>query len=119
VGAALRRARELAELSQSELGRQAAMAANVISRIESDERPFPAFATIARLAEPLGLSLDQLAAECGLLTKKREGRAPALASVTAELNGLRKDLQRLVDRFEALVARLEEESPARTPRRRR
>ena len=61
LGTSLRKAREQAGLSQSGLARAAGIAPDVVSRIESGARANPGFATVARLASALGLSLDALA----------------------------------------------------------
>jgi transcriptional regulator with XRE-family HTH domain len=52
--------RERRRLSAPELARDSAVAVDTVRSLEGGRVPTPAFLTIARLAEVLGLSLDEL-----------------------------------------------------------
>ena len=59
----LSEARADAGLSREALARQAGVSTETIRAIERGRTPTPAFYTVARIARPLGLSLDALDAE--------------------------------------------------------
>lgn len=60
IGARVRVMRELRGLSQGQLAYKAGTTPPQISRLENDERPKAWAATLARIAEALGTSLDYL-----------------------------------------------------------
>ena len=75
-GAALRRLRLAAGMSQEQLGLEAGVQRNFISLIETDQNQ-PTITTIVRLARALGMKASQLVAEAeveGSSGKKRTGR---------------------------------------------
>jgi len=80
LGQVLKAERTRAGLSQSELADSTGLASNHIARLERGEKAFPRFDTVAKLAKELGLSLDWIAAECGL-GPKRQPSARALRMV--------------------------------------
>jgi transcriptional regulator with XRE-family HTH domain len=86
VGQLLQAARRRAKLSQAELAANAGLAANHVARLERGEKAYPRFDTVAKLAAQLGVSLDWIAAECGLVTGPRRPPAPALRRVLTALN---------------------------------
>ena len=112
VGQQLQVAREKANLSQAELAEAVGLAPNHVARLERGEKAFPRFDTIARLAGELGLSLDTIAAECGISGfSKGAGRgqslrktlksvqiaADSLAEAHRELSGtVTEDLRRAI-----------------------
>lgn len=61
LGRTIRAERRRAGLTQAELARKAGIASNHLSRLESGEKIDPRFATIAKLALALNVSLDRLA----------------------------------------------------------
>jgi transcriptional regulator with XRE-family HTH domain len=61
LGRTIRAERRRAGLTQAELARRAGIASNHLSRLESGEKIDPRFATIAKLALALNVSLDRLA----------------------------------------------------------
>lgn len=81
----LRAAREKANLSQAELAEGAGLVANHVARLERGDKAYPRFETIARLAGELGLSLDAIAAECGIpgFTKGTDKGTSLRRSLTA------------------------------------
>jgi transcriptional regulator with XRE-family HTH domain len=107
IGDALRDARERAGISQSALARMTGIAPNIVSRIEAGERPNPQFATVARLARALGISLDGLAADCGLMPRSDSNSRPSanLAAI-ADLHSVGKQLEQLQSRVVDAVQKL-------------
>lgn len=67
LGDVIRLARERAGLTQSELGKAAGISAAQISQIETGARRDPQFSTVSRIATVLGVPMDQLAADAGLI----------------------------------------------------
>ena len=100
LGDALREARERAGISQLEAGEEAGVAPNMISRLESGERQDARFTTIARIARALDTSLDELAADCGLVPRRRGGaatRAVIPVEIAAELRRLSARMNELTE----------------------
>jgi transcriptional regulator with XRE-family HTH domain len=73
--------REHAKLSQAELAEGAGLAPNHVARLERGEKAFPRFDTVAKLARELGVSLDWIAAECGIGPEVRREQGPTLRRV--------------------------------------
>lgn len=65
IGDVLARARKHANLSQAAVARECGLSKGELSQIERGVRTDPRFTTVARLADIVGLSLDQLAHEIG------------------------------------------------------
>jgi transcriptional regulator with XRE-family HTH domain len=65
LSAALRLARERANLTQSQLADRVGLAPSHIARLETGDRLNPRFETIARIAAELGASLDEIAIAAG------------------------------------------------------
>jgi transcriptional regulator with XRE-family HTH domain len=99
IGQFLKAARERAGLSQQALAQEASIAATQVSRIESGQRLSPHFATIAKIADALDISLDEIAVACGL-------RSPsAQASLTTRRHHfarIKSDLSEISIRLEKL-----------------
>jgi transcriptional regulator with XRE-family HTH domain len=74
-GALLRQAR--GERSMVEIAAAAGVSSETLRKIETGRAPTPAFFTVAALASALGLSLDELAAECSQGAGREE---PALSA---------------------------------------
>ena len=108
IGAVLREARERAGISQSGLGQLIGMAPNMISRIEAGVRETPSFATIARIAGALGISLDQVAGECGLIPKgdRSSTRSANAVAAMAEIQSVKRALERVQGQLDRAAARL-------------
>lgn len=83
IGPYLRLARERVGLSQRELSLRTGITQAAISKIESPAKGKPYFESIAKIAEVLGLSMDQLAADCGLISE-RSHRGQKLDSAELE-----------------------------------
>ena len=83
IGARVRERRERLGLSQRALARRVGVSVAFVSCVERGER-LPSLETLARLADCLGLSLDELAL----------GRGPCLAGQCA----LMRDLRALVEK---------------------
>ena len=93
-------------MTQSGLGQVTGMAANMISRIESGERPTPQFVTVARMAAALGISLDTLAVECGLVVPPHvRGKSAATESSMGDLLRIQREAERLQLAIDAALAR--------------
>jgi transcriptional regulator with XRE-family HTH domain len=119
LGAALREARERAGLSQSALGQLAGLAPNMISRIESGERPNPQFATIARIAKAIGVSLDTIAADCGLMPKGGPAMDSGNAIVVGDLLAIAREVANLQERVGSTISKLNRGvAPGRRSRKR-
>jgi transcriptional regulator with XRE-family HTH domain len=98
LGDVLRRARERAKLSQSELADAAGVSQVVISRIEANTRESPRFVNVLKIAYACGLSLDRLASECGYSPpggrSPKPSTPPSSTRALTALRGLRTTLQR-------------------------
>ncbi|MEU9339240.1 helix-turn-helix transcriptional regulator [Streptomyces sp. NPDC048290] len=63
LGRLLRTAR--GSRSMAEIATHAGISAETLRKIETGRAPTPAFFTVAALADTLGLSMDEVARECG------------------------------------------------------
>ncbi len=99
LGAILRSARERAKLSQNELAGKVGLAPSHIVRLESGEKGAPRFDTVARLAIALGLSLDEVARECGYGGPGEVGTGDRSAAIA-----LGSDLRRLLREIDVFSA---------------
>ena len=97
----LKAARERAGMSQSDLARTAGISPNMISRLEAGERQAPTFATVAKLASALGVSLDAVAAATGTAGRALDHDPPAIA----ELHALRRTIATADQQVEHLLSR--------------
>lgn len=77
LGALLREAR--GERSMTAVAAAAGISAETLRKIETGRAPTPAFFTITALAAALGLSTDQLAANCALASAAAEPDVPLSA----------------------------------------
>lgn len=93
-----------AGLSQASVARAASIAAAQVSQIEMGHRVDPQFSTVARIAAVVGLSLDQIAAECGL--GNRAGSS-AQDLLPAELALAADEMRSALTATETLKAELE------------
>ncbi len=102
VGQLLQAARRRAKLTQSQLAKSAGLAANHLARLERGDKAYPRFDTVAKIAAQLGVSLDWLATECGLVSGPRRPPAAALRRVlTALTAGAERNKQTQVELAEA------------------
>lgn len=83
IGSLLRAARERASLTQTAVSKQLGLGAGQLSQIESGRTVSPEFATVARIAAVVGLSLDELASECGYDGRRSGDGSMALRRLTA------------------------------------
>jgi transcriptional regulator with XRE-family HTH domain len=107
LGAAIRKARERRGLTQADVAHALQVPQTTIARLESGGRADPRFSTIALIAEALGVSLNSLAVEAGLIAQRpkpgdvteRVGKAVAVARVArkrlAELDQALGDIEGL------------------------
>lgn len=72
LGQAIRAIREQAGLSQKELAAAVGIDQSYLSMIESGKRPNPGTRILARLAQALQVSMDELAASAGFLPRSSE-----------------------------------------------
>lgn len=72
LGQAIRSVRKQAGLTQKELAEAAGIDQSYLSMIESDQRSNPGTRIIARLAQALQVSIDDLAARAGYLPQHQE-----------------------------------------------
>lgn len=63
VGAALARERERVDMSAAEIARTSEVSLDAIRSLETGRVPAPGFLTVARLADALSISLDELHAQ--------------------------------------------------------
>lgn len=85
LGAVIRELRERAGVTQRELARAMGIDQPGLARIEASRRRGMQFATMCRLAEHLGVSLDQIAIAAGLIAHLPPGeprRAPVIRSAS-------------------------------------
>lgn len=74
------------------------MPPNLISRLEADQRPNASFATIARVAQALHVSLDEIAARCGFDTVLSAPGTTGITKALAELAALKRGLADVEER---------------------
>jgi transcriptional regulator with XRE-family HTH domain len=77
LGQAIRTIRQEAGLSQKELAEAAGIDQSYLSMIESDQRRNPGTRIMARLAQALRVSMDELAARAGYLPRAQPSDALA------------------------------------------
>jgi transcriptional regulator with XRE-family HTH domain len=122
LGPVLRKARESAGLSLREVSRLSGMPVGQISQLETGVRPDPAFSTVARLAKVLKVSLDAVAAACGLLeegTELKSELSPTARERAKMMTGIEDaalDSRRVAERLESLLPKAE---ARKLPKRRR
>ena len=95
-------------MTQAELASRVGLAANHVARIEKGEKSHPRFETVARIAAELGLSLDGLAAACGLKNRGTGGdtfaagrkAALGLRRAQAQLEQVQKSLNQTAGELE-------------------
>lgn len=111
--------RESVGLSQTALARAAKIDPAILSRLESGARDAVQFATLCRLAQALGVSLDDVAGATGLCEPKQ--RPTALPSRAEQLALAERlgEIERLLERALASLAELKENRGAVKPRARR
>lgn len=113
LGQVLKEARERAGLTQEAVAKRIGVATSQISQVEAGRRVDPQFSTVAKMAAATGISLDQIAAQCGLRgyveTRARpesEKHDVAVLASASRLRGLQKHLESLAQRFDAAIANL-------------
>jgi len=115
LGESIRTARERAKMTQSQLARALGVAQGTIARIESGGREAPRFTTVVKIATVLGISLDALAVDAGILPRSTAVSESAGRAATARaLRGLQAARERLADSDDQLAAI---ETELRTSRR--
>jgi transcriptional regulator with XRE-family HTH domain len=105
IGTALRRARERKRKSLQRAAHDAGIAASVLSRIESGVVKDVKLTTFATLAKVLDFSLDDLAAEAGLLPRGKGRRLAPLGLTADDLAPLADALAEASRRLDALERR--------------
>jgi transcriptional regulator with XRE-family HTH domain len=81
LGDVVAKLREEAGLTRLALAKAAKVDPSILARLEYGERDEVRLETFCRLAEVFGLSLDELAAAAGLLSKKRSVSLTSAAEV--------------------------------------
>ncbi len=99
-GARLRRAREVASLSQEELAGRAGLTPNAVGSLERGEHRHPYPATVRALADALGLTEDERAALAGSVP--RRGRFASAAPASSP--GLPTQFSPLIGREDEVAA---------------
>jgi Zn-dependent peptidase ImmA (M78 family)/transcriptional regulator with XRE-family HTH domain len=111
VGARVRAARERAGLSQRDLELRAAISQPTLHRVETGKRTSVTLTDLDRLAQALGVGLDELlygsAVEARVLAAARAGGCTDDGLRTALEQGI--ELLKLDDRLDAVVPRLQQE----------
>jgi transcriptional regulator with XRE-family HTH domain len=113
VGKVLAEAREAVGLTQTALARASNHTPGFISKIESEATTVESirFATLASLAVPLGLSLDEIAFLTGLTTVRPgstgQNHGPAMALISQELRSLRGALEGALRKLDAAEAQIQ------------
>ena len=103
VGEQVRLWRNHKGLTQSSLERAAGLAHNAVSRIERGEVQSPRIETLERLAEVMGISLDQLYLQ-EPPQNGASGSSDAMQRLIERLRGLPQDQQlRLIAAFEQII----------------
>lgn len=112
VGARVRIARERAGLSQRDLQSRAAMSQPTLHRVETGKRTSATLADFDRLAQALGIGLDELlygsAVEARVLAAARTSGCTENALSAALRQGI--ELLKLDDRLDAVVPHLRQEA---------
>jgi transcriptional regulator with XRE-family HTH domain len=114
IGTVLRDARLRAGLSQDAVARRCGMATSQISQIERGRSGSPEFATVAKIAPVVGVSLDEIAAACGY-PGFNAGSARAsiglrnLVVLAARIQKSRKHFSALVNALEGVESQVDEE----------
>ena len=114
----LRRKREEIGLTQSGLAELCGLAPNYVARLEGGDKSHPRFETVAAIASALGLSLDELAVQCGYRRDSALSGSDASAALAlvAPLEGLISRLDDVSSEAAAVVKALERAS-GRTKKR--
>lgn len=110
IGGILRRRRIEEGLSQSVVAKRAGIHAAMLSRIERDERSDPYFTTVARVARVLSLSLDEIASSRAggeKVARSPRSQHGGLVAAHAEVQRIRKQMERLAKRVGGLERRLD------------
>lgn len=118
IGEVLQSAREQMKMSQGGLSEATGMPQAVISRVEGGQREAPRFETVARMAAGLQISLDDVAAACGLSGGK-PGKVQSksnMPAVAAEARAIQRELRALQRRVDKLVALATSAEPPRKPK---
>lgn len=107
VGLVLRAARESAGISQSALAQRIGISAGQLAQIENGQRADPYFSSVARIAGALGLSLDSVAALCGIVGFSKAPRRPISRrairiKIGEELDKAQREIEKAAKRLGAL-----------------
>lgn len=116
VGERMRAARERAGLSQRDVESRTAISQSMLHRVETGKRTNATLTDFDRLAQALGVSLDELlygsAVEARVLAAARTNGCTEDALRAALQQGI--ELLKLDDRLDAVIAHLRQEAPHRT-----
>jgi transcriptional regulator with XRE-family HTH domain len=107
VGEVVQEARKGLGLSQRALGKAAGIDASHVSHLENDPDRIPRFDTMARVAAALGMSLDDLAADCGYGAEPKGSRP--LPRAAAELEHIGETLAKAQSLVDAMRKRADDE----------
>jgi len=109
LGGIFLEARRRSGLTIREISKASGLTSSQISQLETGKRPEPGFKTVAKLAKALRISMDDIAAEMGLLDlgddrKTLEPSARAHLALLRELQLAKADAAKLLARLENAAA---------------
>lgn len=102
LGSTLKYAREASGLSVRDLAKKAGISPAQVSQIEGGSRKSPGFMSIARIAEALSLSLDDVASAAGI--RGTTAGTPVPPFPAEEIRRIGADAARASARADALLA---------------
>lgn len=99
IGDIIRRERERRRMSLNELARISGVPVATVSDIERGHVDEPSIVKVARLCSAIGITVDQVLEEAGLVpsTAERRADAPATQADIAELNARIDEMRRLLE----------------------
>jgi transcriptional regulator with XRE-family HTH domain len=104
LGTAIQRARKRAGMTQAALAKALGVPQGVVARLETGGRPDPRLSTIVAVARALGVSLDVLVADAGLLPKPAVTSLDLRAAVHEAATTAKSARKALSELDQALVA---------------
>lgn len=117
LGPTIAGARIAAGMSQADLARRAQLTASHLARVEAGEKIHLHFETVARLAEVLKLSMDDISSACGYRVTRLPPTSGAAAVALAEvLRGLLREVMTAEASVRQTLGALEDEFQLRKRR---
>jgi transcriptional regulator with XRE-family HTH domain len=121
LGRAIKDARTRRGLTQAQLARALGVQQNVVARLEDGGRPDPRLSTIVAIAQALGISIDALVAEAGLIAQpvRPDVARERLATTAIAARTAREQLAQLDATLEQLASAGASPRARRSPGRRK